>query len=129
MATISLDRVGIISSILCMIHCIGTPFLFIAKACSTSCCSDAPLWWQIIDYLFLVISFIAIYSVSKKSTLRWLKLSFWISWFVLLITILNHTFQIVNLHSNSIYVPGLLIVVLHFYNLQFCKCSNQTCNE
>ena len=52
----SLDNIGIIASSLCMIHCIGTPFLFIAKACSVSCCSDVPIWWQLIDYFFLIKS-------------------------------------------------------------------------
>ena len=55
------DSVGIIASTLCMIHCIGTPFIFIAKACSATCCSEAPLWWVIIDYIFLFISFSQLY--------------------------------------------------------------------
>ena len=46
------DNVGIIASTLCMIHCIGTPFIFIAKACSATCCSEAPLWWIMITIYF-----------------------------------------------------------------------------
>ena len=122
-----MDRVGIISSMLCMIHCICTPFLFIVKVCSSSCCSDAPLWWQMIDYIFLVISFIAIYSVSKNTTISWLKFSLWISWIFLLILLTNHSYQIVSLNSNLIYIPGLLIVALHFYNLKYCSCPNDKC--
>ena len=53
----SLDKIGIAATALCMIHCIGTPFIFIAKACSTACCAGAPLWWQLIDYFFLIITF------------------------------------------------------------------------
>ena len=53
---IQYDKIGIISSSLCMIHCMGTPFIFIAKACTTTCCSNAPTWWLMIDYLFLIIS-------------------------------------------------------------------------
>lgn len=123
----SLDNVGIIASSLCMIHCIGTPFLFIAKACTTSCCSEAPLWWQIIDYVFLFISFIAIYFVTKQISSAWMKKTFWISWFILLLTILNHTFPIFELNKNFIYVPASAIIILHFYNLRFCKCSDDSC--
>ena len=123
----SSDNVGIIASALCMIHCIGTPFLFIAKACTTTCCSEAPLWWQIIDYFFLIISFIAIYLVTQKTSLTWIKIVFWSSWIILLLTILNNTFQTFEIHKNFIYLPASTIIILHFYNLKFCKCSEDSC--
>ena len=123
----SLDNVGIVASSLCMIHCIGTPFLFIAKACTSSCCSEAPLWWQTIDYLFLIISFVAIYFVTKKTSLIWIKIAFWASWFILFITILNHTFTIFEAPKNFIYIPAATIIILHFYNLRFCECSEDGC--
>lgn len=124
---IPLDNVGIIAGTLCMIHCISTPFLFIAKACSSVCCADAPVWWQLIDYAFLIISFIAIYFITKKSTLSWIKITFWISWFLLLLTLLNHTFRIISLPEYLIYIPASAIIILHFYNLKFCKCSEDSC--
>ena len=121
------DSIGIMASTLCAIHCIATPFLFIVKACSASCCADAPKWWVMIDYLFLIISFLAIFFISKNLTDRWLKTSFWISWFVLLFTILNHSINIIYLHHNFIYIPSFAIIMLHFYNLKYCKCQNDTC--
>ena len=121
------DSVGIIASTLCMIHCIGTPFIFIAKACSATCCAEAPLWWIVIDYIFLFISFIAIYFLNKNLKIGWLKNAFWISWFILLFTILNHSLQIIDIPKNFIYVPAFSIIALHFYNLQFCKCKNDSC--
>ena len=121
------DSIGIIASTLCTIHCIVTPFIFIAKACTATCCSDAPSWWLMIDYLFLFISFIAIFFISKNLTIKWLKNVFWISWIVLLFTIVNHSINITYLPKNFIYIPSISIVVLHFYNLQFCKCQNETC--
>ena len=59
------DSIGIIAFTLCGIHCISTPFLFIAKACTATCCSDAPSWCLLIDYFFLLISFLAIFFISK----------------------------------------------------------------
>ena len=123
----SLDNVGIMAGSLCMIHCIGTPFLFIAKACSVSCCSDAPLWWQLIDYFFLIISFVAIYFITKKTIPNWVKISFWISWLTLLLTILNHTFTIVEVPKYFVYIPASAIIILHFYNIRFCKCEEDSC--
>ena len=126
-SAIPLDSVGIVAGTLCMIHCIATPFLFIAKACSSVCCSDTPVWWQLIDYAFLIISFIAIYFITKKSTLSWIKIAFWISWFLLLLTLLNHTFMIISLPEYLIYIPASAIIILHFYKIKFCKCSEDSC--
>ncbi len=121
------DAIGMIAGILCTIHCLATPLLFIAKACSTTCCADAPIWWIMIDYLFLVISFTAIYFISKALTIKWLKISFWTSWILLLFSILDHSFEIFFLPQNFIYIPSFLIVALHFYNVKFCKCKGETC--
>tara|TARA_B100000614_G_scaffold234605_1_gene230728 strand:- start:488 stop:892 length:405 start_codon:yes stop_codon:yes gene_type:complete len=121
------DAIGMFAGILCTIHCLATPLLFIAKACSTTCCSDAPTWWIMIDYLFLLISFIAIYFINKSLTIKWLKISFWISWIILLFTIFDHSFGIFILPQNFIYIPSALIISLHFYNLKFCKCKTGTC--
>ena len=121
------DSIGIIASGLCTIHCIATPFLFIAKACSATCCSDAPILWTLIDYLFLIISFLAIFFITKNLTIKWLKSSFWISWAILLLTILNHSIHIIELPHNFIYIPAFAIIILHFYNIQYCKCQNQKC--
>jgi len=121
------DTIGIIAGSLCTIHCMATPFLFIAKACSTACCADAPVWWIMIDYLFLLISFIAIFFINKVLNIKWLKISFWSSWGLLLLAILDHSFAIYFLPRNFIYIPSFLIIVLHFYNVKFCKCQGETC--
>ena len=121
------DSIGIVASTLCTIHCIVTPFVFIAKVCTATCCSDAPLWWLMIDYFFLLISFLAILFISKNITIKWLKTAFWVSWCVLLFSIVNHSLDILQLHKNFIYIPSSAIIILHFYNLQFCKCQNETC--
>lgn len=125
--TLTYDKIGVISSTLCMLHCIMTPFIFLAKACSISCCSDAPVWWQIIDYLFLGISFIAVYYTTKNNRLDWLKISFWITWLVLLITIVNHTLEFIPHNPDLIYIPAFLIIMLHIYNILFHKCENKNC--
>ena len=117
--TINTDSIGIFAGALCMIHCIATPFIFIVKACSATCCADAPLWWTIIDYVFIVISFIAIYFSTKNSRVKWIKFALWISWGLLLITILNHSLLILNLNKYFIYLPASSIILLHIYNQVF----------
>ena len=121
------DKIGIISSSLCMIHCIGTPFIFIAKACSVKCCSEAPIWWLMIDYLFLIISFIAIYYTTKKPTKPWLNISFWIAWVILLLATLEHSFSLSIIPKYFIYIPATIVVALHFYNLRLNRCEDENC--
>lgn len=121
------DTIGIFSGGLCLIHCIATPFLFLAKACTSTCCADAPVWWQLIDYLFIIISFAAIYFTTKNSTKRWVRNALWISWAVLLFVIINETFETHILPELFIYVPALSIIALHLYNQKYCKCAGNTC--
>lgn len=124
----SYDSLGIVSSSLCMIHCIGTPFIFIAKACSASCCADAPVWWKMLDYIFLVICFFAIYYTTKDKPFGWMKFSFWTCWIILVLTLINHVINIIPISSTFIYWPSSIIIILHFYNLKFCRFDEQCCN-
>ncbi len=121
------DTLGIIASSLCLIHCIATPFLFIAKACAATCCSATPSWWKWIDYLFIIVSFIAIYFATKNTTKKWMKIALWSSWIVLLFTIVNESFTLIPLPESFIYFPTLSIVLLHLYNYKYCNCKEDTC--
>lgn len=122
------DTVGIISSSLCMIHCIATPFLFLAMACTDSCCADTPVWWRGIDYLFLVISLAAIFFATKNTTKRWVAIALWSAWCVLLFTILNEALGTGWLPEWFIYLPALGIVALHTYNRKYCQCDDDSCH-
>ena len=68
---INSDLIGASASTLCTIHCLATPFLFLASTCSKSCCSGAPSWWLWLDYGFLIISFFAVYSSTKSTAKLW----------------------------------------------------------
>lgn len=125
--TLKADTTGIIASTLCMIHCIATPFIFLAQSCTISCCSDAPSWWKWIDVAFLLISLFAIAHTSKQTTKIWVKSALWISWSLLLIIILNEQLQLLSLFKNAIFIPALMLVALHLYNLKYCKCAEKTC--
>lgn len=122
------DSVGIIASSICLIHCIATPFIFIAKACSSAaaCCIDAPLWWQLIDYLFIVISFLAIYYSTQHTPKPWVRNVMWICWALLFIAILNESFSLTFHSEFFIYLPAFGIIGMHFYNMKYCNCEDDT---
>lgn len=121
------DILGAFASVLCLIHCIATPFIFIAQASTVSCCNAVPAWWKLIDYIFLTISFFAIYWTSKTTTINFIKPLLWLSWFALLTVILNERFGWFPLAESAIYIPAFSLVILHLYNKKYCKCGTDKC--
>jgi hypothetical protein len=121
------DYIGMLAGSMCLIHCLATPFLFIAKACVNPSCCDAPLWWRFVDFMFIIVSFVAIFYATQNSTKQWVVVALWVSWAVLLAVILNEAYEVIHLPEVFVYVPALVIVVLHFYNNRYCKCSEQGC--
>ena len=121
------DTIGSLASSLCLIHCIVTPFIFITQACTSSCCADAPIWWQSIDYIFLIISFFAIYRSTQTSTKLEIKIALWLTWIIFFILILNKQIQIFYISNNFTYASGILLAILHLYNLKYCQCSDKDC--
>lgn len=124
---IKTDYLGAMASLLCLLHCIATPFVFVAKVCTRTCCSETPLWWMLIDYLFLIISFIAIYFASKNTSKQWIGIALWASWSVLLLIILNESVEIIALPEEAVYFPAFALIGLHIYNLRYCRCTDKGC--
>tara|TARA_B100001094_G_scaffold330404_1_gene395566 strand:- start:327 stop:755 length:429 start_codon:yes stop_codon:yes gene_type:complete len=121
------DTIGAFASGLCMLHCLATPFFFIASACSSSCCSSAPVWWQWMDYIFLGISLLAIQQATKSSTKEWIVQGLWVSWIALFFIIINVKLEWVELHQNLKFIPAFLLVGLHMYNMRYCQCEKECC--
>tara|TARA_B100001250_G_C19738662_1_gene762032 strand:+ start:602 stop:1036 length:435 start_codon:yes stop_codon:yes gene_type:complete len=124
---ISSDAIGAFASGLCMLHCLATPFFFIASACSSSCCNNAPAWWQWMDYLFLAISFFAIKQVVKSSMKEWVTQGLWINWVILFFFIINVKLEWFQLAENLKFIPAFTLVFLHLYNMKYCQCDAKEC--
>lgn len=120
------DLIGAVASGLCLIHCIATPLLFIAQTCSATCCETSPIWWQWIDYLFLLISFFAVYRSNKTTSKAWIGKAMWISWALLFMLIINERFELISLPELALYLPALALISLHLYNQKYCQC-NENC--
>lgn len=125
--SIKVDQIGAVAGALCLIHCIATPFVFIVKSCTAACCAETPFWWSLIDYLFLIISGFSIYKSTKTSQKQWVKIALWVNWVVLFFILMNERLEFFFLVKEAIYIPSILIVVLHIYNLKYCQCSKDSC--
>ncbi|WP_437823531.1 MerC domain-containing protein [Tenacibaculum mesophilum] len=122
------DTLGALSSGLCLVHCVFTPFLFVIQSHATCCSHEAvPFWWKSLDVLFLVISFFAIQKSVQTTSKKWMQYALWITFLILFIIILNEYTQAMKLPEKSIYVPSLGLVFLHIYNRKYCQCANNTC--
>lgn len=121
------DRLGVIASTLCLIHCLATPFIFVAQSCAISCCASAPSWWVYFDYLFLTISFFAIRRSAQMTKYKSMKYALLISWSVLFVLIVNESIGMFVLNKNLVYIMAIVLSLLHIYNLNFCKCNEQSC--
>ncbi|WP_405246507.1 MULTISPECIES: MerC domain-containing protein [unclassified Cellulophaga] len=121
------DILGTLASILCLVHCMATPFLFMAQAGSVFCCEDPPAWWKFMDYLFLAISFVAIQWSTKTTTIKWLAPALWLSWLALAAILLNEKLELIALPEPVVYIPAIALVSLHLYNRKHCKCNVDKC--
>ncbi len=120
------DMIGAVASGLCMIHCVATPFLFIAQSCSLSgCCESSPTWWSSIDYLFIGITFFAVYQSGKKTSKSWVKYAMYATWVILTALIINEKFAYFSVSDLWKYVTAFGLISLHLYNLKYCRCSGE----
>ena len=121
------DWIGIFASGLCLLHCVATPFLFVAHAAMGPHGSSHPVWWGLLDILFLILSFLAVYWSARTTSRQWIAYGFWIFWGVLALIVLNEKLGVAHLPEAMIYLPALGLVVLHAYNRLYCQCKGDHC--
>ena len=121
------DQIGAVSSGLCMLHCFATPFLFLSQSSLIFISLDFTLPWFIINYIFLFISFIAIYYSVKNSSNRFIRISLYVFWAVLSGLIINESLGILSIPETATYLSASSLICLHIYNLNYCRCDNDDC--
>ena len=121
------DTIGAIVSTLCVVHCLLTPLLFVAQSYTATHSHEAPFWWKNLDYLFILISIVAVYESAKKSTNKLIKAGLWMSWIMLFLLILNEKLVWIELDEIITYCVALTLSMLHIYNLNYCQCETENC--
>ena len=121
------DYIGATSSGLCMLHCFATPFIFLSQSAAINISQEITFLWYLLNYMFLLISFIAIYYSVKNSSnflVKVLLYSFWISLSALIINEALLLFPIPELYT---YISAFTLITLHMYNLKYCRCNDDEC--
>jgi len=125
--SIKADVVGAIASLLCLAHCFATPFLFLSQSSISSEIQLTPIWWETLDFSFLVISFLAIYRSTQTTTKKIMKYLLWSFWALLFTSILNEKISIINISGIFGDLSAVILSLLHIYSLSFCQCKNDNC--
>ena len=97
------DFLGVLVSTMCIFHCLGTPFLFVAQANAINCCEVVPFWWKSLNFFFIFLSFFAIYYSARRTSKNFMKTLFWSCWIALTALLLNELFELAHLTELPIY--------------------------
>jgi hypothetical protein len=119
------NLIGAAASGLCAVHCAATPLLFVAKPLLEGAAGEhahahgSPLW-AAFDYVFLVLSFVAVWYSTRHTDHRTLTRVLWVSWAVFALGLLSEPF---NLPYGSwlMYGGSITLVVAHLKNFQHCQ--------
>ena len=122
------DSIGAIASMLCVMHCLVTPLIFIAHTCCKDGCDSAPTWWKSIDFMFLTISFISIYQSTITTTSNVMKPILWSLWSLLTFLIINENLNILEIPETLNYITAITLASFHIYNLKYCQCDKKCCS-
>ena len=123
---ISSDQAGVMASGLCILHCFATPIIFILGTCNEACHQDIPFWWSGFEFIFVAISFFAIYHSTRLTSSQFIKPLFWSTWALICLIVFNERFYWTELPEYLIYIPSTLLIGFHIYNLKFCMCVKET---
>ena len=123
------NELGIFSSILCMIHCMATPFLLVAIPSSSIIYQRGQLWWSWLDVLFLIISLIAVFVAVQQSKQKWVQISMIVSWFLLSFFVINERLEGIEFSFDMVYFPAFALTVFHVINIRHCRCEEGCCEK
>tara|TARA_Y100000813_G_scaffold173437_1_gene137660 strand:- start:355 stop:747 length:393 start_codon:yes stop_codon:yes gene_type:complete len=122
------DTIGVFTSLVCSIHCFATPILFVAQSGLLSS-NIQPLWWESINYIFIALSFIAVYYSAKNTSENIMKPILWVCWLFFVSVILNEMIELTKIPELFSYVSAFSLAFVHVYNLKYCQCQEECCND
>ena len=110
------DYIGILSAGLCLIHCILLPIFFAMRAIDFEHEVEGIFKW---DYVFLILSFYAVYHSAKHSHSALIKKILWVFFSVLAVCVFLE--GISEIFEYLIILVSMGLVAVHFVNLRHCQ--------
>ncbi|TAG07515.1 MAG: MerC domain-containing protein [Cytophagia bacterium] len=105
------DFLGVISASLCAVHCVLTPFLIVVFA-------QIP-WLYGASYVFLMISFVALFETSKHKEMNKILSFLWFCFALLAVAVIFeedfHWLHYLN------YLASAGLIIGHILNIKYCQ--------
>lgn len=120
------DLFGATISGLCSIHCAITPLFLASQPLLDQHAHghDHGLWGSL-DYIFLVLSLVAVVYSSWHTNRPQIKWLLWMSWAVFAIGLVLEMTE--SVHNKSfMYVGSIALIVTHFANIRHCRVSKRS---
>lgn len=110
------DKIGIWSSILCIVHCLAVPAVMAYT--NNSIDLHHNIWWDTLQVLFVIIGFWAVKHAVGHVSLTWIKVAFWVSFIILVASIFMHHSAIGEALN---YSSAGSLIALHTLNLALSR--------
>lgn len=112
------DWLGISASGLCLIHCALTPIIFTAKPVFYGMIEKSVHnheAWATLDYVFLILSFLAVWYAARHTPHALLKWVLWLAWTLFAFGLLLESHRS-SLGHGLMYVGSITLVLAHIKN-------------
>ncbi len=103
------DFLGMLSSILCLIHCLALPFIVVFFGETLKSLEHL----EFVDWIFALISLYAAYDSLRKTQLKGLRITFIIGWLFFIFGVIFHEDKIL---SYSLHLGSLILIISHIRN-------------
>ncbi|ARV08428.1 hypothetical protein BTO05_01745 [Winogradskyella sp. PC-19] len=102
------DKLGIVSAILCMIHCLAVPTLL---TMGISFLNN-----PVIAILFILIAFVSIYKTTKRNFYKGVSVLLWIAFAGFVISIILE--ERAQIFQYTMYLSSVSIIIGHLYSIK-----------
>ncbi len=122
------DILGIIASGLCAIHCAITPLIFLSRPFfgpQVAQHAHGNAFWASLDYVFLVLSLVAVWWSSKHTHFTLIKIGLWSAWFIFTIGLLSEIFHY-DFGMWMMYAGSALLIIMHIWNYRYCNACKKS---
>jgi hypothetical protein len=106
------DWLGVFSASLCTLHCLAAPFIITLNQFQFL---GIGFFWSVLNYLFLVLSAMAIFKCTHQNNRPFLKLIQWMALIMLAICVAFHPY--LELLDTLLYVASAILVCVHLINI------------
>ena len=117
------DILGVTASGLCAIHCTITPILFAAKPVMEGTLGEhahGSTFWALFDYVFLILSLVAVWYSARHTSLTSIKWVLWAAWLVFAFGLLSEPLEI-PYGKWFMYAGSITLVIAHLQNYRYCQ--------